>query len=532
MDGSAGQGMRFNGPIGQGWYWILAHPWATALTIVFANIILTKYRSGIRHIPGPFWASFSNFWKLRAVWNQRMHTENVRLHEDYGPIVRIGPNHVSVSDPQSMRSIYGVQNVFPKVTFALTNSYRSRESLSLQLNVCQSAFYPLAEAIYNGKFLPTLFTTESNEYHLHLKRGAANAFSMDVVAGLEQFADKCISTLVSRLREVCNGGKDPINPVDWMQYFAFDVLGEINFSKDLGFMEKGADVDGIIAAIGGILGYVSLVSKEKGYRDKLCQEQTIEKTNQVLQFSLVRVRERQENPVERKDILSQLLKTHEEDPAALSMDEIIAITTTNVIAGSDTTAISLSSVMYHLSKYPGARRKLEHEIETAVGQGMASNPITYAEAVELPYLSAVINEAMRIHPATGFILERRVPKSGVTLHGIHLPESTVVGVNAWALHYNKDVFGPDVHAFRPERWIDGDEDSIKNMKRNLIAFGYGPRSCIGKNISMLEMWKVVFELYRNFEITLADDQDWVVKGHWFTRQSNVAMVFKPKSKTL
>lgn len=56
------------------------------------------------------------------------------------------------------------------------------------------------------------------------------------------------------------------------------------------------------------------------------------------------------------------------------------------IAGSDTTAISLSSVIYYLSKYPGARRKLQHEIETAVGLGRASNPITYAEAVKLPYL--------------------------------------------------------------------------------------------------------------------------------------------------
>lgn len=57
---------------------------------------------------------------------------------------------------------------------------------------------------------------------------------------------------------------------------------------------------------------------------------SIEKSNQVLQFSLERVKERQENPVERKDILNQLLRTHKENPAALTMDEIVAITTTNV----------------------------------------------------------------------------------------------------------------------------------------------------------------------------------------------------------
>jgi len=498
--------------LAQAWDWIKIHPYATVLIIILADVILTKYRKGLRNVPGPFIASFSNFWKLRAVWNQNMHIENMRVHEDYGPIVRIGPNHVSVSDPQSLRTIYGVQNVFPK-----------------------SAFYPLAEAIYNGRFLPTLFTTESNEYHMHMKRGAAKAFTMDVVIGLEGFADKCISKLISRLREVSDGGKNPINPIDWMQYFAFDVLGEINFSKDLGFLDKGADVDNIIAAIGQILGYVSLIGQVPRAHKFLLGNPllpklfpAIEKTNQVLQFSLERVKERQENPVERKDILNQLLKTHKDDPAAMSMEEIIAITTTNVIAGSDTTAISLSSVLYYLSKYPEARRKLEKEIETAISEGKASNPITYAESVKLPYLSAVINEAMRIHPATGFILERRVPKNGTTLNGIYLPENTVVGVNAWALHYNKDVFGPDVQAFRPERWIDGDEERIKDMKRNMIAFGYGPRSCIGKNISILEMWKVVFELYRNFDITQAKDQEWGVKGHWFTAQRNISMVFKPK----
>lgn len=76
---------------------------------------------------------------------------------------------------------------------------------------------------------------------------------------------------------------------------------------------------------------------------------------------------------------------------------------------------------------------------------------------------------MRIHPATGFILERQVPESGVTLHGVHLPKGTVVGVNAWVLHYNKDVFGDDAHVFRPERWIEGDEENIKDMKRNMFA---------------------------------------------------------------
>ncbi|EAU31616.1 predicted protein [Aspergillus terreus NIH2624] len=292
------------------WQQIQLHPWWTALTILLTRLVLTRYRDGLRQVPGPFVASFSNLWKLRAVWKKNMHRENVRVHEDYGPIVRIGPNHVSVADAPSMRAIYGVQN---------------------------SAFYPLAEAIYKGRFLPTLFTTESNDYHMRLKRGAVKAFSMDTVVGLEPYVDKCIAVLVSRLREVTDNGKRPVNPVAWLQYFAFDVLGEINFSKDLGFLEKGVDVDNIIAAIGGILTYVSLIGQIPLAHKFLLGNPllpklfpAIEKTNQVLQFSLAQIEERLKNPVDRKDILSQLLETHRADPDSLTLDEIIAITTTNV----------------------------------------------------------------------------------------------------------------------------------------------------------------------------------------------------------
>lgn len=61
-------------------------------------------------------------------------------------------------------------------------------------------------------------------------------------------------------------------------------------------------------------------------------------------------------------------------------------------------------------------------------------------------------------------------------------------------------------------------------------FGSGPRGCIGKNISILEMWKVVFELYRHFEINVVGDGEWVVNGMWFTTQSNVDVQFKPRSR--
>ena len=69
----------------------------------------------------------------------------------------------------------------------------------------------------------------------------------------------------------------------------------------------------------------------------------------------------------------------------------------------------------------------------------------------------------------GLSLERHVPTGGETISGIHLPEGTVVGINAWVLHQNKEIFGNDANAFRPERWIETDPKQLKEMRKNLFT---------------------------------------------------------------
>ncbi|MCJ1360922.1 hypothetical protein MMC16_000017 [Acarospora aff. strigata] len=491
-----------------------AHPYLILVSVVILRLAWTRNRRGLREIPGPFLASFSNLWKLKAVWRQDMPRRNIELHEKFGPLVRIGPNHVSISDPVALKTVYGFTNIFKK-----------------------SAFYPIGEAFYKGKKLPNLFTTQDNSYHATLKRAAANAYSMTALTELEPYVDKCVELFLTRIAEVTDSGAKSIDISVWLQYFAFDVLGEINFSRQLGFLKTGTDVDNNIAAIDAILQYASLIGQLPVLHNFLLGNPLLpklvpgfEKANQVLQFSLKMIHERQQNPVDRKDILGHLFATHKINPEKLSFKEIVAITTTNVIAGSDTTAIALRAVLYYLCKDPKSHQKLRAEIADADATGALSRPVTYAEAVRLPYLSAVINEAMRIHPSTGFILERLVPQGGVDLCHVHLPENTVVGVNAWVIHRNRAIFGTDVDVFRPERWIDSDPEMIKEMHRSLFVFGAGPRICIGKNISLMEMWKVVPEIIRRYDFKLADPaKEWRVQGLWFVKQTGMDMIFTPRS---
>lgn len=149
----------------------------------------------------------------------------------------------------------------------------------------------------------------------------------------------------------------------------------------------------------------------------------------------------------------------------------------------------------------------------------------------MPYLQAVIKEAMRIYSPVGMSLPRTVPQGGATLAGIHFPAGTDVGINPWVAHRNTEVFGSDADTFRPERWLYGGENSaerLHDMEAYILTFGQGSRICIGKNISMLEISKVVPEIVTRFDFEFMDgavnkdikrgiDSD----GGWFVHQNKM-----------
>lgn len=83
--------------------------------LFFISCIWTRYSPGLRNVPGPFVASFSNLWKIYRVLKKDMAWQNIEVHEKYGPLVRIGPNHVSASHPEALKTIYNFTNIFPKV---------------------------------------------------------------------------------------------------------------------------------------------------------------------------------------------------------------------------------------------------------------------------------------------------------------------------------------------------------------------------------------------------------------------------------
>lgn len=183
---------------------------------------------------------------------------------------------------------------------------------------------------------------------------------------------------------------------------------------------------------------------------------------------MVRKRIEKGEPNEPKDILDLMLINEGPDPSKLAIDEIIGLTTTNLIAAPGTVAITLRALLYHLCRNSSAYRSLQQEIDCAFEDGALSTPVKYETASKLKYLEAAITEALRMHPTTGLLLERDVPAGGAEICGHYLPEGTVVGINAWVMNRNEDVFGHDSDSFRPERWLQ-DPSRVNEMRRCLLS---------------------------------------------------------------
>jgi len=218
------------------------------------------------------------------------------------------------------------------------------------------------------------------------------------------------------------------------------------------------------------------------------------------------------------DMLARFKRSRDGE-LAMSNAELLSHAASNIFAGSDTTAIALRSIFYHLCKYPRVYQTAVKELDSMPN---LSSPITFDEGQRMTYIQACIKEGLRLHPAVGMLLERLVPEGGATLDGIFFPAGTIVGINPWVVALDKMVYGEDAREFRPERWLEASAEKQKLMERNFLAFGAGARTCMGKNISLFEISKLVPQILRNWTVELSyPNSELRFTDHWFVKQEGL-----------
>ncbi|MCJ1384791.1 hypothetical protein MMC17_007909 [Xylographa soralifera] len=513
---------------------LLEHWPFVILFVGVAYLAKNYFNHGLQKYPGPFIASLTDWWRFVDVWGRRPDITHIRLHRELGDIVRLGPNSLSFADPKALKTIYGLNKGFTK-----------------------SEFYPVQQALSKGERLPSLFSTTDEAYHAQLRRSVNNAFSMSALVQYEPFVDETTEKFLDQTTALFVSKNAVCDFAAWLQFYAFDVIGNITYSKRHGFVDRGEDVDGMVQYLGKLFSYVAPVG-QLPILDVLLLKNPILRfldrtgimsfTFPVVTFAKARMGERlaeieeaksngqdpEASPgVKRGDLLSMFLKAKDDRPEFFHDGRVLTMAVSMAFAGSETTAISLAAVFYYLLKNPSCYKKLVEEIDEAIKSGevedRSTGLVTWTESQKLPYLDACVKEAFRLHPAAGLPLERIVPPQGADICGEHIAGGTIVGCNAWVIHRRPEIFGQDVDVYRPERWIEANKEQRKEMEGTMFQFGAGARTCIGKNISLLEVYKLVPSFLRRFEVRLANpDQEWKLHNAWFVKQLNFNTYFHPR----
>jgi Cytochrome P450 len=356
--------------------------------------------------------------------------------------------------------------------------------------------------------------SETNcKLHIQKAKNLVAGYSLTNVIKQEPYIDNALQTLESQLDKLSSLNK-PVKWEEWLNYLAFDILGEASFSQSFGFLEAGKDIGRTVANNVFLRLYISILGHFPWAHDYLLANPMIEYFNltpsmHVFDTAMAAIKFRSKNDDVRMDMLEQWKEQLKKHPERISEQDVIANAVVNLGAGSDTVSSVMQAFLYHMIHDAEMLEMLRTELD---GAGLPGVP-TYEETRELPVLQACIKEALRFHPAVGFGLPRIAPPEGVTVCGRYFKSGTILSVNSWAVHRIPSIFGDDAAHFNPRRWLN--PERARKMDPAMIPFGAGYNQCPGRNFAHLEMSKTLSILMRDYEIELIDpSKEWKYESYF------------------
>ncbi|KAF2136067.1 uncharacterized protein K452DRAFT_238191 [Aplosporella prunicola CBS 121167] len=456
------------------------------------------YLHPLSRFPGPKLWVLSRLPNARSLRRGTFIHDLKALHDKYGPIVRYSPNKLSLIGPSAWQDIYGHHG---------GEKNFSRNPL----------WYQRAP---NGAH--TILSAD-NTTHARIRKLLSHAFSEKALKQQEHLIQVYLDLLVTRLKNKADNR--PINIKDYFQFTTFDIAGDLEFGESFGCLEKEDYHHWIsvmlahfkrLVLLGSTLMFLPIL---RPIVRLLIPKRVREQRMQQFEFSRAKVGRRLDvgDDPTRPDFMTYVCRHNDEK--GMTRDEIDATFDILVTAGSETTATTMTGILHYLLRYPDKFQKLKDEIRTAFSH---PSEIDIKNTTRLPYLTAVINEGLRLCPPAPTMLPRLVPERGAEVCGHWLPGGTSVGVPPWSAFRSASNFAsPD--SFIPERWINPTKGGLAlhpHEPSAFMLFSYGPRNCLGKFLAWAEIRLVLSHLVWNFEV--------VVKGPGYKWEDQLTFIMWEK----
>ncbi|OCL10020.1 cytochrome P450, partial [Glonium stellatum] len=375
---------------------------------------------------------------------------------------------------------------------------------------------------------PHLFSTLDGDEHRSLRKAlAGQPWTLgSLKKNWEPRIDDQVQLFIQKMSERANA-KEPVIISDKLAEFAADIMTMFSFTEPFGFVKNSRDEHHILQSFREGLPFFGFACRFKFFRNHIIKIPAVaalllpkpsdrsgmgwlisEANKQVTQREIAI---EQGTYHGKPDFLQHCLEARM-DGEPLGAIQKRAHVTLLIQAGADTTGTGLGSTLRFIVANPTILKKARQEIDDADAAGKLSAPVKYEEVRQhLPYFTACIKEGLRLHPPAPNIFTRLVGKEGKTIDGHFIPPGTEITSHAYIVHRDPDVYAPDPESFRPERWLESKEKA-NELDGASFTFGMGPRVCLGKDIAIMELYKLLPEIVRQFDIELLEKGKFVVLG--------------------
>ncbi|CAH0042912.1 unnamed protein product [Clonostachys rhizophaga] len=492
---------------------ILSVTLVLVLTLQYLYGVFRALRSPLRHIPGPWYSPFTTLHLRYGFATGKIWKLVEQSHKAYGPIVRLGPRQVWISDKEAMKQIL------------------------LKVDLPKVAMY--AE-ISRDRHSPGLFGEIRPMPHKRLKRFLSPAFTVSYVDNLDVFFAKTIRSLldkyqtnVSVVGPVQSGYE--VDLMDDLHNVALDIMGECSFGRGFGQTNPDGEIeDGVDEKVWKSIPRSIFDGLSKRYQTvyikRFLRAMGLDvkfdwPKEMIVAIDAVVQKRHKSADFARPDLLQHLVDEGQKPDTLTTMNtrDIVDQMSEVLLAGSETTSGTTACLFLELARNPSVRARL---LETLPVLDMNDDIVTSKSVRNEPqfrYLEACIKETLRLHPIASE-MGRRTGDQWVKLVGYDLPPHTVVSASYRDLHRNEQYF-PQALRFWPERFLpEGERGEAPPADLDAYyPFSAGKHSCIGINFAWAEMRMIAANILSRFDVVEVSGQDidfrqyitmQFATGHW------------------
>ncbi|KAJ5919142.1 cytochrome P450 oxidoreductase [Penicillium verhagenii] len=450
------------------------------LTGVSTHVLL--YRHGEWDVKAP--SVVINYAILAAILNFRLYEETAKLHEKYGDYVRIGPSELSVTDPTAVKLFYS----------SLATAHKGPWYNCLEPRV-------------------SLQTDRDKASHARRRKVWDQGFSSQALRDYEPRVAHYAAQLIQAIEKAAT---KPMNMTQWFNYYSMDVMGDLSLGRSFDLVADGEDKY-FLTQLHADMKMIGLFSHLMWLFPFFKRIPGI--NADYLKFWKWlgdHVDHRMKNAPSRPDVFSWLLNAFEQ--TSKTKQDLLNLhgdTYLISVAGSDTTAATMTNVFYELAKDLPLQRALQAELD-------ALPDISTDQLSGLKFLDAIINETLRLHPLIPSGLQRMTPRQGIQIGDTYIPGDVMVAMPMHTLFRDERVFGRP-NEFVPERWTT-EPELIKDASA-FIPFGAGPYVCVGKQLAFMEIRRVTAEILTRYDVSFAPEYN--EASFWKGKQDAFTLVAAP-----